>query len=268
MKHLLIILSILLLSSPVIGLETGVLYLWETSSNWVWKTFGDKNINLKYEGEIKYGEPNGFGMSYHPNGSKYVGEFKGGRHDGRGTVIFSDGGKWVGEFRENEPWNITMYGKNGEIIGKQVNGKIVYKDKSVGVEGKRHNGVLYKSKRYGRWEWSTYGNEEKDYKYVGEIKNGEPNGRGVLTSTFYPKTKMEGEWKDGKLHGQGKESDVRGGKYVGEWKNGKENGQGTYTWPSGEKYVGEFKDGKTWNITVYDKNGNIKYKLVNGIRHK
>jgi len=47
MKHLLIFLSILLLSSPLFGQETGVLYQYETSSGWEWKTFGDgKEIKL------------------------------------------------------------------------------------------------------------------------------------------------------------------------------------------------------------------------------
>ena len=53
MKNLLIILiSILLLSSPVIGQETGVLYQYETSSGLKWKTFGNGKVQPKYEGEI------------------------------------------------------------------------------------------------------------------------------------------------------------------------------------------------------------------------
>ena len=50
MRHLLIILSFLLLSSPVIGEETGILYYWERSSGDVWKTFGDDNTHPKYVG--------------------------------------------------------------------------------------------------------------------------------------------------------------------------------------------------------------------------
>ena len=149
---------------------------------------------------------------------------------------------------------------------------------------------MYKSKRYGKWKWYKTGNEDTDYKYVGEIKNGKPNGRGVSTSTFYPGKKMEGEWKDGELHGQGKETVPYGGKYVGEYKNGRFHGQGTYTWSNGEKYIGEFKDGKfhgqgtkTWSDGMYvgkyrdgklstgifyDKNRNISFKVVNGRKIK
>ena len=50
MKHLLIILSFLLLSSPVIGdnHKGETLYRWDTSSGYVWKEFGEKDTNPKY----------------------------------------------------------------------------------------------------------------------------------------------------------------------------------------------------------------------------
>ena len=68
MKHLLIILSILLLSSPVIGQskETSVLYKWKSGSRWVWKSFGVDGIHTKYMGEIKNAKPNGRGIKLKP----------------------------------------------------------------------------------------------------------------------------------------------------------------------------------------------------------
>ena len=42
------------------------------------------------------------------------------------------------------------------------------------------------------------------------------------------------------------------------------NGEGTYTFPDGQKYVGEYKDEKRWNGTLYEKDGNIESKYVNG----
>ena len=79
MRHILILLSILLLSSPVIGQveETlpvsggkGVtLYEWKTSSGKVWKYFGDNKIHTKYEGEVEnhiFVELNGY-FSYEPS---------------------------------------------------------------------------------------------------------------------------------------------------------------------------------------------------------
>jgi len=37
------------------------------------------------------------------------------------------------------------------------------------------------------------------------------------------------------------------------------------TFSDGKKYEGEWKDGNPWNGILYDKKGNILYKIVNGI---
>ena len=100
MKHLLIIFSILLLSSPVIGEETGVLYQYETSSGLVWKTFGDGKVQPKYKGEITNGEPNGFGILIYPYGGKSV----------------------VGEWKSGKEWNTKHTKKDGTIVVKYVEG--------------------------------------------------------------------------------------------------------------------------------------------------
>ena len=101
MKHLLILLSILLLSSPVIGdnHKGDTLYFWETSSGLVWKGFGDKDIHPKYKGDVVSSKPNGLGILTYPWGTKYVGEWKDGRF-----------------------WNGIGYDKNRKIKSKYVNG--------------------------------------------------------------------------------------------------------------------------------------------------
>ena len=104
MKHLLIILSFLLLSSPVIGdnHKGEILYRWETSSGYVWKGFGDKDTHPKYEGDVENGVPNGLGLWIHPIGNKYVGEWKNGKYNGQGTFSWSNGNKYVGEFKDGK----------------------------------------------------------------------------------------------------------------------------------------------------------------------
>ena len=64
MKHLLILLSFLLLSSPLFSQskETGVLFQYKTSSGFVWKTFGKGEFQPKYKGEISNGTPEGLGV--------------------------------------------------------------------------------------------------------------------------------------------------------------------------------------------------------------
>ena len=101
MKHLVIILSIILLSSPVIGQETGALYQYETSSGFVWKTIGNEKLQPKYEGEITNGKPNGFGFMTYPYDDKNI----------------------VGEWKNGKEWDTKHTKKDGTLLGKFENGK-------------------------------------------------------------------------------------------------------------------------------------------------
>ena len=148
MRHILILFSILLLSSPVIGDNNKgeTLYAWGEYIPFVWKGFGDKETHPKYTGDVKNGKPDGQGTETFPDGSKYIGEwiggkptgqgtqtyydgdkyvglFKDGKYHGQGTYTFSYGGKFVGEFKDDNRWNGIRYDKNGNIIYKVVNGK-------------------------------------------------------------------------------------------------------------------------------------------------
>ena len=120
MKYLLLLISILLLSSPVIGQETGVLYLYETSSGIQWKTFGDGKVQPKYKGEITNGKPNGYGVLTYPYGERSV----------------------VGEWKNGKERNTKHTNKDGILIGKFENGECI---------GNR--GVLYIGKRNGESGW-------------------------------------------------------------------------------------------------------------------
>ena len=113
MKHLLIIISILLLSSPVIGdnhkgetlylwnlsLQTDPKFQWEGIGEYVWKGFGEKDTNPKYQGEVENGVPNGFGV-----------------------LIFSGGDKYIGEWKDGKKWNGTWYDENGHSTKEYENG--------------------------------------------------------------------------------------------------------------------------------------------------
>ena len=99
MKHILIILFFLLLTSPLFGQETGILYQYETSSGFVWKSFGDKDTQPKYKGQVENGKPNGQGTFTNPDGEKYVGEWKDGGKHGQRTYTYHHGFKYVGDGR-------------------------------------------------------------------------------------------------------------------------------------------------------------------------
>ena len=105
---------------------------------WLWSEREDANISSKYEGEVRYGFPNGQGTLIHPDGSKYVGKFRKGKKHGQGIYTypngakylgeykdglrngqgkwnFSDGKKFVGEFKDGQIWNGTVFSIIGEI---------------------------------------------------------------------------------------------------------------------------------------------------------
>ena len=104
MIHIPILISFLLLSSPVVGdnHKGETLYAWGEYIPFVWKEFGDKETHPKYTGDVKNGKP-----------------------DGQGTFTYPDDGrKYEGEWKGDIPWNGTGYDKNGNITTKVVNGKI------------------------------------------------------------------------------------------------------------------------------------------------
>ena len=51
-----------------------------------------------------------------------------------------------------------------------------------------------------------------------------------------------GEFKDGKMNGQGTHTWPDGRKYVGDFENNHRSGQGTIVYPDGATYVGEWRD--------------------------
>ena len=126
MKHLFILISILLLSSPVIGdnQKGETLYEWKTASGIKWIEIGDKDFHAKYIGDVMIGKPHGIGTVVYPDGNKYVGEWMNGLFHGQGIyTTASDGYSYVGEYRIGSLWNGTMKGKNGTIDYKVVNGE-------------------------------------------------------------------------------------------------------------------------------------------------
>ena len=106
MRHILIIISLLLFTSPLFGDSHNgkILYGWETSSGIQLREFGDKDIHPQYKGDVENRKPNGLGIMTFPDGRKYVGEWKNGEKHGYGTFTFPSGYKYVGEYKVGKMW--------------------------------------------------------------------------------------------------------------------------------------------------------------------
>ena len=111
MKHLLILISVLLFSSFIFSSEN------KEQGNFTYPN------GAKYKGELKERIPNGQGTSTFRDGGKYVGEFRDGLLNGQGTSTLFDGRKYVGQFKDGKRWNGIIFDKEGNIIGKWLNGK-------------------------------------------------------------------------------------------------------------------------------------------------
>ena len=124
MKHLLILLiSILLLSSPLFGdnHKGETLYRWGECCDYKWMGFGDKEIQPKYQGEVENGKPNVLCVIIYldgiwKGGDKHVGEWIHRWKNGQGTCTWSDGGEHVGSWKNGTWWHGTFYAKYRNII--------------------------------------------------------------------------------------------------------------------------------------------------------
>ena len=188
MKHILLI-SILIFSYFLVSCEkkSRVLYLWETPSGGLWKSYGDEDTQLKYNGEIKHGKPDGVGVMEHPVIGIYVGEFKDGKRNGQGTETFPLVSKFVGEWKDGE--------KHGQ-------GTYTFSD------GRKYEGAFYDGRKHGQGTYTLPNGQ----KYEEEWRLGRHHGQG--TYILPNGQKYEGGRKYGKFWNI---TFPDGMKYVGEY---------------------------------------------------
>jgi len=242
--------TIILVYTLILANSIGVLFQHETNAGFEWRSFGDPKIQPKFEGSILNDKPNGSGKLTYSNGNKFEGYWKNGEPSGEGTFSWSDGRKYSGFFKNGEPNGKGTYTssdgtkKTGMWKDTKQKSSWYQKIESSGEYEDKKYGILSYRKENARWGWFDYGDEKKDGKYIGGIKNMKPNGFGTFTYGA-------GKWK--------------GDQYEGMWKDGKFNGKGTLTRSNGEKFIGEWKNNSLWNISKQSKFGEILKKYENGL---
>lgn len=170
-----------------------------------------------YSGDWKDGQPHGIGKTYSVEKQQtYEGEFQNGERIGKGVE------KVEGEQRQIREgfWkNNRMKGEGRVIIFSHttMQSKLPHGRKLLEGAVLEYYGGLTNDKFHGRGELLT--NHGKWY--VGEFKDGQKNGTGVLyLSSAYGQigqyyTRYEGQFKQEMYHGQGKLLHENGNVYEG-----------------------------------------------------
>ena len=82
------------------------------------------------------------------------------------------------------------------------------------------------------------------YVYDGFVRESDQRPHGAGVKKWSNGQIEEGNFRDGKKHGQCKCTFADGAVYVGEWVEWKRHGRGRFTWPNGDVHEGEYRNGK------------------------
>lgn len=194
----------------------------------------------KYNGDFLEDEMNGEGVLQNRNGDTYVGNFKNNKKCGSGVKSFAHGDRYEGEFMDN-----TFYGRgkfhyadgsyyDGEYMATYIhkgtgkvyplpNGKKHGYGVRVWSNGSRYEGKWLDDKPEGH---GFYSNPERSERFEGSFWHGNRQGFGVQIDSHGT---YEGQWQDGRMHGEGTFTWIDGKTYTGQWARGKKHGFGKVT---------------------------------------
>ncbi|MFN5234570.1 MAG: caspase family protein [Burkholderiaceae bacterium] len=244
----------------------------------------------EFRGSWKNNELDGFGTFLYKVGENYAGYtgfWKNGAYDGLGIKITSDGNRYEGLWSNGslvrseqvyfpEDWKFikdkiaSRAAYNSDNLKSGVNQNNLPSCPSYNLSKKTDVGP---NGRTGEWSncWGRYrvelAKELKGDVLEGEWRNGHLHGQG--TYTHVNGDKYVGSFKDGKFHGEGAFIFANGDKYEGEFKNEQWHGKGILTFANGDKYVGEHKEYKRHGKGTYYYANGSKYvgEYIDGKRH-
>ena len=99
-------------------------------------------------------------------------------------------------------------------------------------------------KRAGCKVWDRDPDPKDTITWSGRCQNGMAQGPGVVEwlEDNVVAVRTEGEWRDGKLVGNGVLIFASGNRYEGEFVDGLRSGRGVYKWHNGDRFEGEYRD--------------------------
>ncbi|CAK0840591.1 unnamed protein product, partial [Prorocentrum cordatum] len=157
----------------------------------------------RYCGQFKYDQKSGYGTQTYPSGSTYSGQWADDLQNGHGTENWADGSAFEGQFRAGEKhgWGRFMWGNGclyeGEFVRNDMHGE-------------------------GSYAWSD---GRIDGMFCGQWSRNYMGPSGSM------------QWPDGRV-------------YEGDFLEGRKHGEGTHWWPDGRSYVGQWREGKQHGIGV------------------
>ncbi|PRP80418.1 hypothetical protein PROFUN_11964 [Planoprotostelium fungivorum] len=168
-----------------------------------------------YEGSFDSGKFHGHGKFVAKNGDTYVGHFKDDMYDGKGSFTDAENGdKYEGEFEcgERKGFGIYTYATGDVYEGDFLNGE-----------------------KHGKGKFTS---ADQKMTYVGDYVQGKRHGRGVFV---HKNNRYEGQFRSGKMQGQGILYYENGNRYQGEFQNGEIDGKGKFTFENGNVFEGHVK---------------------------
>lgn len=236
-----------------------------------WKTNGDN-----YDGDFLRGLPDGQGiMHYKTLDYTYVGSFSRGKRHGVGYLLMANRDLLCGVFANDTLEGFcVIYYNNGDFYEGE------YKSNSRHGEGtlRYSNGEVYYGNFFNNMRHGVGRLVLKDgmQNYYGTWRLDSFTGRGKVTKFIENSgilAVQEGQFRDGRLHGEGISTDSLGIYYKGEFKSGEMHGTGELIMPNGGKFVGKFKynDFKRGKSESPDKTisyGNFYHFSPDGIKVK
>ena len=133
-----------------------------------WCKTGDEKTQVKYEGDIVNGVPNGQGTITVPDGEKYVGEYKDGERNGQGTLTWKNGRKYVGGWKDGLPngQGTHTWTDGQKYVGEWKEGKPNGQGTKTFPDGTMYDGEF---KDGYLWKGTEY---DKKGKIIGRFVNG------------------------------------------------------------------------------------------------